>query len=204
MSMQESAFARDAGNVVDVEAVPLDTPSSGAVVVRPSAAFMLAHPAHLMALGFGSGLSRIAPGTAGTLWGWLCWMALQTWMPWMQPWHGGALIAVSTLVGWWSCTVTAQHLGTSDPGCVVWDEIVAIWLILWLIAPAGIWAQVAAVVLFRFFDAVKPGPVAWADAAFKGFGWRGGWGIMFDDFVAAFCTLLVMAAWRFWGFGGFL
>jgi phosphatidylglycerophosphatase A len=51
-------------------------------------------------------------------------------------------------------------------------------------------------VLFRFFDAVKFGPVAWADQTFKGFGARGGFGIMFDDLVAAFCTLLLLALWR--------
>ena len=49
-----------------------------------------------------------------------------------------------------------------------------------------------------FFDAAEPGPVAWADQVFKGTGPRGGWGILFDDFVAAFCTLLVIALWRFW------
>ena len=43
---------------------------------------------------------------------------------------------------------------------------------------------------------VKPQPVRWADQCFKGFGWRGGWGIMWDDLVAAFCTLLVIALWR--------
>jgi hypothetical protein len=65
-------------------------------------------------------------------------------------------------------------------------------------APSGFATQLAAFVLFRFFDAVKPGPVAWADRLFKGFGWRGGWGILWDDLVAAFCTLLVIALWRIW------
>jgi len=51
--------------------------------------------------------------------------------------------------------------------------------------------------LFRFFDAVKRGPVGWADARFKGLGWRGGFGILFDDLVAALCTLMVIALWRF-------
>ena len=69
-------------------------------------------------------------------------------------------------------------------------------VVLWLLLPAGFWAQLIAFALFRFFDAVKPGPVAWADELFKGLGWRGGWGIMFDDLVAAFCTLLVIALWR--------
>jgi phosphatidylglycerophosphatase A len=78
----------------------------------------------------------------------------------------------------------------------VWDEVVAFWLILWLLMPAGFVTQVLAFALFRFFDAVKPGPVGWADRVFKGGGWRGGWGILFDDLVAAFCTLLVFALWR--------
>ena len=63
--------------------------------------------------------------------------------------------------------------------------------------PMGLVGQAVAFALFRYFDAAKPGPVAWADAQFKGFGARGAFGILFDDFVAAFCTLLVMALWRF-------
>ena len=110
----------------------------------------------------------------------------------------GWLIAASTLVGWWACTVTAKNMGVQDPGSIVWDEVVAFWLILWLIMPAGFAGQLVAFLLFRFFDAAKPGPVGWADQVFKGSGARGGWGILFDDFVAAFCTLLVIALWRFW------
>ena len=64
--------------------------------------------------------------------------------------------------------------------------------------PTGFTGQLIAFVLFRFFDAVKPGPVAWADQMFKGFSPRGGFGILFDDLVAAFCTLLVIALWSFW------
>lgn len=160
---------------------------------RASVAFMLSHPAHFVALGFGSGLSPKAPGTSGTLWAWLAWLVLQNQLS--APAQGG-LIAASLLLGWWACTVTARNLGISDPGCIVWDEVVAMWLILWLVLPAGFWAQVAAFGLFRFFDAVKPGPVAWADRQFKGFGWRGGFGILWDDLVAAFCTLMVIALWR--------
>jgi phosphatidylglycerophosphatase A len=100
------------------------------------------------------------------------------------------------LVGWWACTVSAEHMGVADPGAIVWDEVVAFWLVLWLWMPASFWAQCVAFALFRFFDAAKPGPVGWADRVFKGHGWRGGWGILFDDLVAAFCTLLVLAIWR--------
>ena len=161
---------------------------------RPSPLFMLNHPAHLIALGLGSGLSPKAPGTVASLWAWLTWLALA---PWLTSSGQGMLILVALLVGWWACKRTVDHLDVADPGYAVWDEIVAMWLILWLVMPTGFWGQLAASLLFRFFDAAKPGPVAWADQVFKGWGWRGAWGILFDDLVAAFCTLLVIALWRF-------
>lgn len=175
-----------------VVAEPVEPPP---LARRPTVRFMLAHPAHLIALGFGSGLSPKAPGTVGTLWAWLTWLVLSLWL---NPLQLGVLIAAGTLVGWWACTVTADHLGVLDPGNIVWDEVVAFWLVLWLVLPAGWLGQLIAFALFRFFDAVKPGPVRWADNAFHGFGWRGGFGILLDDFVAAFCTLLVIALWHAW------
>jgi phosphatidylglycerophosphatase A len=164
-----------------------------------SARFMLRHPAHLIALGFGSGLAPRAPGTVGTLWAWIAFLVLDRWLGDLA-W--GALIAASFLVGWWACTRTARDLGRADPGAIVWDEVLAFWLVLWLITPAGLWGQAIAFALFRFFDAVKPGPVAWADQRFKlrrgrSLGWAQGFGILFDDVVAALCTLFVIALWRF-------
>jgi phosphatidylglycerophosphatase A len=177
---------------------PLSPPLSPPLqppVVRPGVRFMLSHPAHWIALGFGSGLARVAPGTFGTLWAWLAYAVMQLWL---SPAAIGWVIAASLPVGWWACTVTAQRMRVLDPGHIVWDEVVAFWIVLWLVTPASLTAQFAAFVLFRFFDAVKPGPVAWADDLFHGFGWRGGFGIIFDDLVAAFCTLLCIAAWRAW------
>ena len=156
---------------------------------------MLRHPAHWIALGFGSGLSPKAPGTVGTLWAWLAFLVLSRWLT-APLW--GLLIAVSLVVGLWACTVTAQHMGVADPGAIVWDEVVAFWIILWLLTPAAWWAQLAAFVLFRYFDAAKPGPMGWADRRYKlrpgqAIGWRQGFGILFDDLVAAGCTLLSIA-----------
>jgi phosphatidylglycerophosphatase A len=181
-----------------------DDPAAAiAPMARPTGRFMLSHPAHMVALGFGSGLSPVAPGTAGTLWAWLAWLVFH---PWLSVQQQGWLIALSLLGGWWACTVTARAMRVADPGSIVWDEVAAFWLVLWLVTPAGFTEQLAAFVLFRFFDAAKPGPVGWADQAFKGSpggsklsGWaRSGFGIMVDDVVAAACTLLVLAAWRFW------
>ena len=180
---------------------PPGTPTD-APITRPSAAFLLAHPAHFIALGFGAGLSPWAPGTAGTLWAWLAFLVLQLWL---TPAQLGWLIAASLPLGWWASTVAARNMRVRDPGSIVWDEVVAFWLVLWLLMPAGFVAQLVAFGLFRFFDAVKPGPVAWADQLFHGVdmardrrAWRkAGLGIMLDDLVAAFCTLFLIAAWRF-------
>jgi phosphatidylglycerophosphatase A len=166
--------------------------------VKPTARFMLRHPAHVIALGFGSGLSPVAPGTVGTLWAWLAFAVMQ---PHLNDLHWALLLGGGTLVGWWACTVTARNMAVADPGAIVWDEIIAFWAVLWLVTPAGLWAQTGAFVLFRFFDAAKPGPVAWADGYFKArrgapIGWAQGFGILFDDLVAALCTLVVIALWR--------
>jgi len=176
---------------------------------RASVQLLLSHPWHVLSLGAGSGLSPFAPGTVGTLWSWASFVVLQHW--WGQgpaadlKW--AALIVVGSLVGAVACTRTAQAMRTADPSAVVWDEIVAFWLVLWLISPCGVLAQALAFALFRFFDAAKPGPVAWADQLFKlpkdqAIGWRQGAGILLDDFVAAGCTLLVLAFtanwWKTW------
>ena len=158
-----------------------------------AARFMWSHPAHVLAMGFGSGLSLKAPGTVGTLWAWAAYALMSLFL---DAHDIGWLIAVSIPIGWWACSVTAQHMQVQDPSAIVWDEIVAFWLILWLWMPVGFWGQFIAFALFRFFDAVKPGPVGWADRHFHGLGWRGGWGIMLDDLVAAFCTLLCISLWQ--------
>ncbi|MEW6707992.1 MAG: phosphatidylglycerophosphatase A [Pseudomonadota bacterium] len=173
-------------------------PSAPQAPRRATARFLLGHPARWIALGFGSGLSPWAPGTVGTLWAWLAFLVLQRWL---GPAGWGLLIAGGLVVGVWACTRTARDLQVPDPSAIVWDEILAFWIVLWLLMPASIGAQAAAFVIFRFFDAAKPGPVAWADATFKGqagrpIGWMQGFGILFDDLVAALCTLLVIALWR--------
>lgn len=175
---------------------------------RPGVRFLAGHPSRWIALGAGTGLSPVAPGTIGTLWAWASFLVL-------EPHLGDAgwawLIAGSLAVGLWACTRTARDLGVADPSAIVWDEVVAFWLVLWLIQPAGWVFQGLAFALFRFFDAVKPGPVGWADRLFKvrpgkGIGAPQGVGILFDDLVAAGCTLLTLAVgltlWRAFSFAG--
>jgi phosphatidylglycerophosphatase A len=174
------------------------SPPIRAAVLRPGVKFLLSHPAHFIALAAGAGLSRIAPGTVGTLWAWAAFAVMQLYLSSAQI---GWVIGASLLIGWWACAVAADHLRVLDPGAIVWDEVVAFWIVLWIVMPAGAdasWGiQLAAFVLFRILDSVKPGPVAWADGLFHGFGWKGGLGIMLDDLVVAACTLLIIALWKF-------
>jgi phosphatidylglycerophosphatase A len=170
-------------------------------IAQPRVRFLLQHVAHFVAMGLGSGLAPKAPGTVGTLWGWAAFVTAELIWPGL-PW--GWVLLAGFAIGLWACTVTARHLGMADPGVIVWDEILAIWFVLWVWSPAGAWAQLLAFALFRWFDAAKPGPVGWADRRFKlrpgeAIGWRQGLGILFDDAVAAACTLLVLAIlWRLW------
>jgi phosphatidylglycerophosphatase A len=150
--------------------------------------FVLLHPAHFVAFGLGSGLSPIAPGTAGTLFAWVSYWLIK---PNYTDTEFLALCALAFVLGIWACGRTGDDLGIADYGGMVWDEIVAFWLVLLFVPEDIIW-QAAGFVLFRFFDIVKPQPIRYFDARLKG-----GFGVMFDDLVAAFFALLVMALAKF-------
>lgn len=167
-------------------------PTVPAIPVKSNSSFMLAHPAHIIAQGFGSGLSRIMPGTLGTLFGWLSFNVLTSrWSSVFTPANWWLIIIGGFVLGIWACAKTGRDLGVSDHGSMVWDEVIAFWLVLLFITPASWTTQLGAFLCFRFFDMVKPPPIAYFDRRFKG-----GFGVMFDDIVAAFFTLLVFAIWR--------
>lgn len=154
------------------------------ILARPSAGFAFAHPAHFIALGLGAGLSRFAPGTAGTL------VAFPLW--WLiggsyDPFVLLALVTALFAAGVWACELTGRHLGVSDHGAMCWDEIVAFLLVL-AIVPEDPWWQAAAFFVFRAFDVVKPPPIRDLELRLKG-----GFGVMFDDILAAAYTLFTLA-----------
>ncbi|CAB3749736.1 phosphatidylglycerophosphatase A family protein [Paraburkholderia solisilvae] len=155
---------------------------------RATARFMLSHPFHLISLGFGSGLSPLLPGTIGTLFAWASFAVFADRLTVIE-W--GVLVIAGFFGGIVVCGFTAKRLGNDDPSPVVWDEIVAFWLVLLMVTPVSLTGQLWAFALFRFFDMVKPPPIGYFDRRLKG-----GFGIMFDDLVAAFFTLLVIALWR--------
>ena len=156
--------------------------------IAPSFRFLLAHPAHLIACGFGSGLAPIAPGTFGTLFAWASFPLLQHAL---DDRSFLLFIVAAFACGVLACERTGRALGVTDHGAIVWDEIVPFWLVL-LLTPAGWLWQTAAFLLFRFFDIVKLPPANYFDEQVKN-----GFGVMMDDVAAAFHTLLVLAVARF-------
>ena len=159
---------------------------------KPNLKFMLSHPAHVLAQGFGSGLSPIMPGTSGTLFAWLSYVVLTQQWPSIftnTVWLG--IIVIGFIIGVWACKVTGENLGVADHGSMVWDEIIAFYLVLVLLSPTDFTTQAWAFFWFRFFDMTKPPPIGYFDKHFKG-----GFGVMWDDIVAAFFALFMFALWR--------
>ena len=152
--------------------------------MRPTFRLLLSHPAHFIALGFGSGLAPRAPGTFGTLAAWLLFPLLRT------PISDFVFLALLTsffVAGILAADRTGRALGVPDHGAIVWDEIVAFWLVLFFAPPGFTW-QAIAFVLFRFFDIVKPQPIRWADSRVGG-----GFGVMLDDLIAAGYAIFALA-----------
>jgi phosphatidylglycerophosphatase A len=154
------------------------------VIARPGVRFLLSHPAHFISLGAGSGLAPAAPGTAGTLLAWPLYYAISIWL---LPGEIVLLTALLFALGVWTCARTGAALGVPDHSSMVWDEIVAFILVLVFTPPDYVW-QAFAFFTFRAFDVLKPPPIRQVDRR-----WKGGFGVMFDDLIAAFYTLLVIA-----------
>lgn len=136
----------------------------------------LRDPVHFIAFGFGSGLSPIAPGTAGTFAAIPLYLLLSV----LPTTEYLLLIFISFAFGIWVCSASAQKIGVHDYSGIVWDEIVG-YLIVMAPYKATLFSVIAGFVTFRFFDIFKPWPIRWIDRYI-----HGGLGIMLDDVLAAF------------------
>lgn len=170
-----------------------ESPNRTAAVAVPTFNFMKPRLSRWVALGAGSGLSPVSPGTVGTLWAWVAFLLLD---PLLGEGGWALVLPLAFALGVWACERTGRDLGVPDHGAMVWDEVVAFWLVLWIV-PDTAASQWVAFLLFRFFDIVKPVPIRTLERAVKG-----GLGVMLDDLLAAGYTLLVIALWtRLFGSG---
>lgn len=145
-------------------------------------------PVLILALGFGTGLARFAPGTFGTL----AAIPLYWFMQPLSLLYYSLITLVLLVVGIFLCGSAAQKLGVHDHPGIVWDEIVG-YLITMFLAPAGIMWIIIGFVLFRIFDIWKPWPINWLDAKVSG-----GLGIMVDDVLAGIYAAVVLQLLVFW------
>jgi phosphatidylglycerophosphatase A len=148
----------------------------------------LANPIHFLALGFGSGLARIMPGTFGSLAALPIVYAVS-----FLPLISIILIAIaSTIVGIWLCGKTADDMGVHDHSSIVWDEIAG--MLVTFIGVTMHWqTALAGFLLFRFFDILKPWPISYLDKHLEG-----GLGIMLDDIVAGIAACGCLHALLYW------
>ena len=157
---------------------------------HPDARFVFAHPAHLIAFGFGTGLAPRAPGTVGSLLG-VPLYALVVGVAADLP-NQLILLVAAFLLGVWACGRTGRALGVKDHGGMVWDEVVAFALVLVFtpvvaLTPEGVIWIALAFGLFRLFDIAKPWPIRDADRRLNN-----GFGVMFDDLLAAAYAIAVL------------
>ena len=137
------------------------------------------NPVHFCALGFGSGLIPLMPGTFGSL-------AAIPLILLLAP-LGNITFILATLlscvIGIWFCGRTADDMGVHDHGSIVWDEVAGM-LLTFMFVPLTLWTVIAGFVLFRIFDIIKPWPIGPVDKTV-----HGGLGIMLDDILAGLMSI---------------
>ncbi len=141
----------------------------------------LKHPANFLALGAGSGLAPVAPGTFGTV------AAVPlVWLLPSDPLVFAPIIMIAFLMGIYFCNHCTNDLQVHDHGSIVWDEWVGYFIAMFAVPRTWLLLLVA-FALFRLFDVLKPWPIGLIDKRVAG-----GFGIMVDDVIAGImaCTLL--------------
>ena len=149
---------------------------------KPTFLSLLRSPVLLLAFGFGSGLSKKAPGTVGSLVALVIWILIAdlALIPYIT------FLIISGLIGIYICGVASEKLGVHDHGGIVWDEFVGFWIAMAAL-PITWQSVILGFLLFRLFDILKPWPISWLDKKVSG-----GFGIMIDDVIAGLAAAVVI------------
>ena len=140
----------------------------------------------LIATGFGSGYSPIAPGTAGALLATAIWWILAEFF--LFPtllWITLCLIILFTIWGI-IATNAVETIWGEDPSRVVVDEMVGVWIPLLAVTSTNFWYVLAAFVLFRLFYIFKPLGIRKMEDL------KGGLGVRMDDILAGIYSLILL------------
>lgn len=140
------------------------------------------NPIHFIACGFGVGAFPFFPGTMATLFA----IPLTIMLSHTPLWFYILMCVMLFLIGVYCCGITNKAFGTDDHPAAVIDEIAAFPIVMFLV-PITWYFLLMGFCLFRFFDIVKPGPIRWIDKNM-----HGGFGVMFDDLLAALCSLIIL------------
>ncbi len=171
--------------------------------IKKPTAKMLLNPVHAISMGFGSGLSPFAPGTAGTLAAIPLYLFAAHTIPWSisHPQSFIMLIVAMIILGSVCAHYTGKELGVTDHGAIVWDEVVGYFITMFVLPYAAMsWLEIALWCLFgffvfRFFDIFKPWPASWVDKNIKN-----GFGVVLDDAIAGvFSAVVVYFTINFFG-----
>jgi phosphatidylglycerophosphatase A len=129
---------------------------------------------------FGAGYARVASGTVGSFV-----TVVAIWLLPLTPLRIAVALVVVILVGIWAGSRVERVLGKKDPGVIVIDEVAGMLLSVILLPPT-IPVLITAFLLFRLFDIWKPFPARESQAL------TGGMGVMVDDLIAGFYTLILI------------
>ena len=136
----------------------------------------------LLATGFYTGYTPIAPGTAGSLIGVIIYVGLYR-LFW--PYYLLILLALSLFGIYLSSKATIYFFKEKDSKRIVIDEIVGFLIAMFLI-PFEAKFIIVAFLVFRVFDILKPFPLKRLEKL------PGGWGVMCDDILAGIYANIVM------------
>lgn len=150
---------------------------------------------NIIATGFGAGYFPYGPGTMGAILAMAIYIGLSFTLSYSSQFIVLlALIVVFTVLGVWSGTVSEKYWG-EDPSRVVVDEMVGQWIVMTAIPQSLGWKyMLASLILFRFFDIVKPLGVRKMEQL------GGGLGIMADDILAGIYGAMVLFTACYFGF----
>ena len=165
----------------DAEQAPAVEPETEVRIDRRAREIAFGSVDGFLAFGFGSGLLTKAPGTMGTL----AAVPIAVLISYFDL-NGFLFLLLAFLIGIPVCNSVTQRLGVEDYGGIVWDEMVAFWLVVAFVPLHWAW-YIAAFILFRGFDILKPWPISLVEERFNG-----GLGIMLDDVLAAVYAILIL------------